>query len=181
MLSAAKHDTPEGLLWPVGALQFNHRNLARRLLLVLAELRIHLRPPGVDFVAFLACYGSGGGMKFLVADLDGDFGVGEQVVVPGRVGGRAAFGGEDEQAVAVAHVHHRVGARLAALRAGGREEQQGSAFPYAADLPSVGPKLFNNLAIPVIPLRHSFPLSNIDADPVGISLACEAGEMMVSC
>src|SRR5439155_13129456 len=94
------------------------------------------------------------GIIGLVPHLDGDFGVSEQVMIPVRVGWRAAFGGEDEQALAIAQVHRRVGAALAALCSGGREQKQRPAFPHAADLSFIGPERLNRLAIPVIPVRH---------------------------
>src|SRR5262245_49107822 len=46
---------------------------------------------------------------------------------------------------------------LAALCAGGREQQQRPAFPRATNLPLICTELLNCLAIPVIPVRHRFP------------------------
>ena len=43
----------------------------------------------------------------LVADLDGDLRVRDEVVVPVRVLGCAALGGDDDQVVAVGGVHER--------------------------------------------------------------------------
>src|SRR5258708_411114 len=137
--------------------QFNHRNSAGCLLLILTELRIPLCPPRVDAVVLLTGHRFPDGRVSLVADLDSDLGMGEQVVIPVGVGGPASSGGEDEQSVALTEVHHGVRAALAALCAGGREQQQRPAFPHATDLPLIRPELLNRLAIPVIPVRHWFP------------------------
>src|SRR5258706_11862293 len=137
--------------------QFNRRNAAGGVLLILTELRILLRPPRVDAVVLLTGHRFRDGRVRLVADLDSDLGMGEQVVIPVGVGGPASSGGEDEQSVALAQIHHRVGAALAALGAGGREQQQRSALPHATDLALMRPERLNRLAIPVIPVRHWFP------------------------
>jgi hypothetical protein len=95
---------------------FDQRNAAGCILLILTELRLLLRPPRVDAVAFLTGHRFRDGRVHLVADLDSDLGMGEQVVLPVRVGGSASSGGEDEQSVALTEVHHRVRAALAGLR-----------------------------------------------------------------
>src|SRR5258708_3492655 len=96
--------------------------------------------------------------------------MGEQVVIPVGIGGPASSGGEDEQSVALTQVHHGVRAALAALGAGGREQQQRPACPQATDLPCIRPELLNRLAIPSIPLRHQFlscDPSLLDDPPLG--------------
>src|SRR5260370_24250824 len=69
---------------------------------------------------------------------------------------RVAMGGEDEPGVDVGRGRHRLSAALAALGAGGREQKQRPAFPYAADLSSIRPERLNRLAIPIIAVRHIF-------------------------
>src|SRR2546421_12805742 len=66
-----------------------------------------------------------------------------------------------------------------ALGAGGREQKQRPAFPHAADLSSIRPERLNRLAIPIISVRHifSFMYEKIDADSVGIPVACEASSL----
>ena len=61
--------------------------------------------PGVESVSLFTGDDGGHGLVGLCSDLDRDLGVGEQMVVPVRVSWSAAFGGEDEQAVAVAQIH----------------------------------------------------------------------------
>src|SRR5260221_14019644 len=86
--------------------QFNPRNAAGGVLLVLTELRILLRPPRVDAVVLLTGHRFRDGRVRLVADLDSDLGMGEQVVIPVGVGGPASSGGVDEQSIALAQIHH---------------------------------------------------------------------------
>src|SRR5258708_35372814 len=150
--------------------QFNHRNAAGCLLLILTELRIPLCPPRVDAVVLRTDHWFRNGRVRLVADLDSDLGMGEQVVIPVGVGGPASSGGEDEQSVALTQVHRGVRAALAALGAGGREQQQWPVFPHATDLALIRPELLNRLAIPIIPVRHQFSSCGprlLDADPIG--------------
>ncbi len=84
------------------AFQCDHRDLAGCPPLVTGELRIEFRLPGVESVSLLTSDDGGNGLVGRGSDLDRDFGVGYQIVVPVRVGWGTAFGGEDEQAVAVA-------------------------------------------------------------------------------
>src|SRR5258707_13883458 len=150
--------------------QFNHRNAAGGVLLILTELRIPLCPPRVDAVALLTSHRFRDGRVRLVADLDCDLGMGEQVVIPVGVGGPASSGGEDEQSVALTQVHRGVRAALAALGAGGREQQQRLALPHATDLPLIRAERLNRLAIPIIPVRHQYSSCGprlLDADPIG--------------
>ncbi len=156
---------------PFVLFQCNRGNLTRGLLLILAELWVQLRPLSIESVALFTRQRGSGGIVGLVPDLDGDFGVSEQVVIPVGIGWCATFGGEDEQAVAIAQVHHRARAVLSALCAGGREQKQRSAFPHTADLSSIRPELLNQLAIPVIHVRHMFSSKKIDAASVGIPVA----------
>src|SRR5438067_10438347 len=68
-----------------------------------------------------------------------------------------------------------MGEAPAALGAGGREQKQRLAFPYAADLSSIRPERLNRLAIPIISVRHicSF-LKKMDPDSIAIPVASEA-------
>src|SRR5579872_7051510 len=81
---------------PLAPFQFNHRNFARSIFLVLAELRVHFSPLRVDAVALLTCYGGSDSIVGLVSHFDGNFGMSKQIVVPVGIGWRASFGGEDE-------------------------------------------------------------------------------------
>lgn len=58
---------------------------------------------------------------------DLDFGMGAQVVVPGRMVGLAEVGGDQDKTVAVRDAEQREGARLAGLGADGRDRQHGQA------------------------------------------------------
>src|SRR5260370_11590528 len=84
--------------------QFNHRNAAGCLLLILTELRIPLCPPRADAVPLLTGHRFRDGRVSLVADLDSDLRMGEQVVIPVGVGGPASSRGEDEQSLTLATV-----------------------------------------------------------------------------
>src|SRR5258708_40151413 len=119
--------------------QFNHRNAAGCLLLILTELRIPLCPPRVDAVVLRTDHWFRDGRVRLVADLDSDLGMGEQVVIPVGIGGPASSGREDEQSAAPTQLHHGVQAALAAVAAAGRQAQQRRACPDAPELPLMRP------------------------------------------
>ena len=74
--------------------QRNHGNLASRPCLVIAELGIQLRLPGVEPISLLTAEDGSNCRVGLITDFDGDFGVNYQIMIPVRVGWRTAFGSE---------------------------------------------------------------------------------------
>src|SRR5436190_18625084 len=82
-------------LGPVDPLQHNHRDLAGRLLTVVPETRVDVGVLLVQALVIVPIDHLGPGLELLATRLHGDDRVGLQVVVPGRVGWRAALGGED--------------------------------------------------------------------------------------
>src|SRR4029453_6099582 len=74
--------------------------------------------------AFRAAGGAGEHLLLLGADLDLDLGVGEDVLVPARMLGRAALGGDDEVAVAGLAVEQREQEFLPGLAPRRREQQR---------------------------------------------------------
>ncbi len=70
----------------------------------------------------------------LAEHLDLGVGLGEQVLIPAGVFGRAALGGDDHPALAVGAVDQRRGALLAGAAPGGGEQQDGGAAPMIAAL-----------------------------------------------
>jgi hypothetical protein len=107
----------------------------------------------------------------LASELNRDLWVGEDVVVPVWVCRRSTFGGEDEDTVALAQIHHGIRAALAALGAGRREQEQGPTFPHATDLAVVRPELLDYLTIPVIPICHGYSSHQSDAGLVSRPVA----------
>jgi hypothetical protein len=95
--------------------------------------------------------GAGPEAACLGADLRGDVGVGDQVVIPVGIGRLARFGREDgDAAVAKILVHHRLDSFLAASGANGIEQQERRSGEVAAHLSAVGAELLDGLAVPVV-------------------------------
>jgi hypothetical protein len=71
---------------------------------------------------------------------------------------------------------------LTALCARRREQEQGPALPYAADLPVIRPERLNRLSIPVIHINHT-SIKGIAAGLVSIpvSTCAKMGLDLVSC
>jgi hypothetical protein len=88
-------------------------------------------------------------LETLAIDLDGHARVGDEVVIPGRVARRAAHGGDDDDVVTGPRVDERGFARLAALRAGGREDEDVAADERAvARMALVGPHVVDEVLVP---------------------------------
>src|SRR6266568_1463591 len=78
------------------------------LVLVLCELRVERGLSRVDLVSFLTCNFIRAHVNRLVSDLDLDVRVCLEVVIPVGIGGGSSLRSEDEIAVAVLEIHHRV-------------------------------------------------------------------------
>src|SRR6266581_1481349 len=96
------------------AFQCHHWDLARRLPLVIGELRIQLRLFGIEPVSLFTAERRGRGLVGFAPDLDGDFRVGQHVMVPVGVSG--------------------CGVLVTTPGTARGEQKQGSAFPDATDL-----------------------------------------------
>jgi hypothetical protein len=72
------------------------------------------------------------------------------------VRGRARFGGKGNQTVSVWDIGQWNNAWLTAFRSRCREQEQVFVSEVAANLASIRTKLFNDPAIPVVLIRHSF-------------------------
>src|SRR5205807_163800 len=140
--------------------QHDHRNLPRGLGLEFAEgrsLRDQLRPQ----------FGAGGTAQLLRqyrerlgTHLDGDPGVGLEVVVPVWVGWRSSIGGHDgEAAFSLREVAHRRDALGPGLGADVVDEYKRGARPWPADASLVRPELLNDLGVivagPARPVTHA--------------------------
>jgi hypothetical protein len=101
-------------------------------------------------------------------------------MVPVGVSWCASFRGEDEQAVTIAQVHRRCRVALAAFGASGREQKQGSAFPYPTNFAFVRTERLDCLAIPVIYTSHNFS-SIFYAGYASNYLACEVCLVSIVC
>src|SRR5258706_2342501 len=99
------------------ALKRQDGNFAAGFALVFGKTRHHLDHFGVKLAAFGLSGRGGTDLEAPGANLDGRDRVGQQVVVPVGIAGRAAFGGDDDKAVPIGDIGHRRGARLAAFRA----------------------------------------------------------------
>src|SRR5579859_525098 len=146
------------------AFQRDHRNLARRLRLVVGELRVQLCLPCEPPISLLAAQGSSVSLVDLGADLDGGLRMREQVVIPVRVGRRATFRRENQQAITVAQVHHGVCAALAAFGPRSGKQQQRSVLPHATDLAPIRAKRLDGGAIPVLSISHKTSFIPVAAD-----------------
>ena len=100
----------------------------------------------------------GPGRELLGPDLDGDVRVRDQVVVPARMGGRPAVGGDHHVAAAVGGVRQRMGVGPLRPGAGAGQQQQVDAGEVAADAPGVSAELRDDRRIAVwhdiLPLSH---------------------------
>src|SRR5207302_10338044 len=95
-------------------------------------------------------------LELLAAELDGHDGVRAKVVIPGRVGRRAALGRHDHERVAIAREHDRVGALSAALRAFGGEEEDVATHERTLGHLAMRPEVLDQAAVPVV---HPSPLT----------------------
>src|SRR5215470_9522074 len=86
------------------ALKHDHGDLARRLLLILAEHGHHRGLVPIEAVPLVAFSDSCPGTERLTKYLDGDHRVGDQIVVPARMGGCATLRGDDHVVVAAPRV-----------------------------------------------------------------------------
>src|SRR6266508_2905328 len=107
---------------------------------VLGEDRRALRLTGVQPVALFALRDDRTDWESLATNLDRRARVGQQVVVPVRVGRPAVVGGDDDLPVAVRQIHERRRALCAGPGAGGGEEQQVATRQGAA----IGAELLDN-------------------------------------
>src|SRR5262249_27645833 len=126
----------------------DHRYPARRVPLVLGEAW-HQRRLGIEEAVALLTLGHGRpGLEVLGSDLDGHDRVGNQVVVPGRVGWGGALGGDDHVAVAVPRVHERCGVGRPALSALRGQQHDGRSLENSLlDLSRVGSELLYNVPV----------------------------------
>jgi hypothetical protein len=86
--------------YSVNPLKDNHRDLARRLPLVLGEKRHQCLLSVEEELALLPLGKRRSHRKILRSDLDDCFGVRDEVVIPIGVGRGAAFGGNHDDAIA---------------------------------------------------------------------------------
>src|ERR1700681_657589 len=143
------------------ALKRQDGNFAAGFALVFGKTRHHLDHFGVKLAAFGLSGRGGTDLEALGANLDGRDRVGQQVVVPVGIAGLAAFGGDDGKAVPIGDIGHRRGARLAAFRANGGQEQEGRVGKIAANLAVVGPKLIDSVLVKTVVLAHVTLLSTL--------------------
>lgn len=136
-----------------GAFQRHHRDGAVGLGLVVAVAGEPADDLGERPVACGALQEDRDRLEGLGADLDGHQGVGEQVVVPGGVAGRAGRGGDDQQPFAVAEEAQRAGLLAAGAGARRGEQQQVAALEGAADASAVGAELLDDRAVEVADVR----------------------------
>ena len=125
----------EGLAARLEHHQGNFAPFAARLVVGVAAVRLHRHRP--EALSLLRRRHASVDGTMLAADLRRGVGVGHQVVVPGRVLGEAAFGGDDDDVVAVGEVEQGGGALDAALGADVVEQQHlAEAGDVAADPPA---------------------------------------------
>jgi hypothetical protein len=112
---------------------------------------------GVDAVAFGAGQFADGHLVGLGSAFDAAVTGGGQVVVPVRVGGCSALGGEHIDAVrlgVVGEVHRRGDVLPPACAAAVMHQDHGSALEDPADPALVGSELRDGVRVPVEPLGH---------------------------
>src|SRR5439155_26425823 len=95
-------------------------------------------------LALLATGLARGHVDLLGCDLDLRLWLGLEVVVPGRVLGSSALGGEHGVAAVVALVDERVDSSLDRPRAGVVQEEHRQALERSADAPLVGAELLDD-------------------------------------
>ena len=119
------------------------------LALVLCELRVERRLLCEDSVSLFTSNFLGAYVNGLVSNLDLDIWVGFEIVVPVGIGGGSSLRSEDNIAVAVFEVHHRISPGLAGAGPFVIDKQQGRALELAAYLSMVLAELRNNPRVPV--------------------------------
>src|SRR5260370_24254750 len=127
------------------ACQHDNRDFACGLPLILGEIGHNCYPVGVELIPFRAFYNGSSGLKGFGSDLNGHIGMGDDIVIPIRIGWRAAFGRDDDQALTISCVCQRVDTLLAASGPRSCQQEQGIAPVYLA---FVRMKFLYNLAIP---------------------------------
>src|ERR1700692_1665309 len=132
------------------ALQDDDGDLAGRLLPVVMEAWIDVGVLRVEALVLVAVRNMRAGVELVLAHLDGDLGMLEEVVVPGRVRRRAALRGDDHDVVSVAGVHERVLAHVARLGSLGGEDQHLATLEWARGCLSVRPKVLDQVAVEVL-------------------------------
>src|SRR5258708_27659778 len=136
------------------ACQHDNWDCACGLRLILGEIGHHGYPVGVELIPFRAFYNGSSGLKGFGSDLNGDIGMGDDIVIPIRMGWRAGFGRDDDQALTISCVCQRVDTLLAALRAHcGKQDQRRSCI-RSTNLAFVRMKFLYNLAIPSLIIVH---------------------------
>src|SRR5438270_6828189 len=113
------------------AVEDDDRDLAGGPALVVGKARHHLRLGCEEALVLLAGRDARRGDELLAQDLHRDLRIGDQVVVPARILGRAALGGDDHVVVAGSREGEGVLATLAGLGAGGGQDQDRSALEGA--------------------------------------------------
>src|SRR5579862_962233 len=138
------------------SIEDDDRDLAGRFLFVLGEARRALLLTVPDLVAFAAGRDSGSNRKRLGAKLNRCVRIGEEVVVPVRVGRRAGLRREDGVAVrADLLIGQGIDPFLAALRSLMMKEQEGRVLKGRANLPLVLAKLPDDAIVPVVRVGRS--------------------------
>src|ERR1700693_2243212 len=132
------------------ALQHDGRDLARGSLAVVVEGRVDVGMMRVQALVLFALRNVRASLELLLPYLHGHLRVLHEVVVPGRVSGRAALGGDDHVVVAVAGVDERVLAYLPGFGAYGREDQDIPSEGGAGGGLSVGPEVLDQVAVEVL-------------------------------
>src|ERR1022692_1691566 len=135
-------------------LENDDRDLATGLLLVVGEARDGCLLLGPDPLPLVAAGHPGSEIERLGPDLGPHRGIGDQVVVPGRMRVGAGLRAEYSEAARYRQVHHRVYPLLAALGAHCVQQQQRRTLERAADPAVLSPELGNDLAVKVVDLRH---------------------------
>src|SRR5436190_8866938 len=138
----------------VDPLQHDHRDLARRLLPVVPETRVDVGVLLVQALVLVPIDHLGPGLELLATRLHGDDRVGLQVVVPGRVGWRAALGGEDHVVTRVRGVDEWGRALLAGFGALGGEDQNVAPEERTAGRLAVGADVLDQVAVEVVKAAH---------------------------
>src|SRR2546426_3813681 len=135
----------------IEALQEHDGDLSGRLLAVFVEGGVDA---GVVLVEALIVPVAGNArpcLELLAAELDRDLRVGDEVVVPGGIGGRASLGRDDHVVLAVTGVNKGVLPNLARLRPlGCDDEKVAPEEGSGCGLSAVGTKVGDQVAVEVV-------------------------------
>ena len=136
--------------------QDDHGDFTCGFFLVFSKILHLIGYDGIETAALFACNRDGFGLEATLTYLNFDLWISDKIVIPIGISGRAPFGGDDKNALAIFSVNDGCYAGLTTFGSGGSQEQEGSTLEWATHFATISADLLNNLLVEITWTTHMF-------------------------